>query len=155
MGSSPCRDEAVYNRIQEAEFELFFAVMPDIVRGVVDRPSFWCGEGRRPLHLYDVLLCLVIKVYFRLSHRRCHSYCRFLVSHGIIAVKLPSFKSLGNYLNDARLRPYLEKLIEFTARFFSAIERSIATDGTGISTETFSSWYSITIKKETKRRDIT
>ncbi len=153
MTKHKTRDESLYNLIQDTEFEIFFELMPEIVKAVIDRKSLWTGEGRPPLKLYDVLFCLIIKEYFRLSLRRGRSFCKFLKSKGIIYIRIPCFKSMANYLNNTLIRPYLEKLIEFTSRFFSEFEHSIATDSTGISTTTFSTWYSIKVCKKSKRRD--
>jgi len=147
------RDEARYNRIQESEIPLFLACLPGAVRAVLDRESLWQGIGRPPAKLYDILVCLVVKTYFRLSLRRAVGLLSVLKRGGQIEVKIPSFKTLDNYLNDGTTQKYLERLVELSSSLFSSVERCMASDSTGIATTCYSSWFSIRVCKKSRKRD--
>lgn len=147
------RNESCYNRIQENEIPIFFAVLPDAVMAILDQKSLWHGTGRPPASLYDILISLVLKEYFNLSLRRTIGFLRLLKSAGLIHIKIHCFKTLDNYLNNGEIQIYLQRLIELTSVIFSLIEHSMATDSTGISTICFSSWYSIRVCKKSKKRD--
>jgi len=147
------RDEALYNTIQENEIPFLFEFLPSAIDAVIDRSDLWHGMGRRPLSLFDVLLCLVIKEYFKLSLRRSVGFLRLMKNAGYINVHIPCFKSLGNYQNNGDIQFYVKRLVELTSNVFSTIEKEMATDSTGISTKCFSSWFSIRVCKKSKRRD--
>lgn len=147
------RDESLYNTIQENEIPFLFEFLPHAVEAVLDRADLWHGTGRRPLLLFDVLICLVIKEYFKMSLRRSIGFLRLMKNTGNINIQIPCFKSLGNYQNNGDIQFYVNRLVELTSNVFSTIEREMATDSTGISTTCFSSWFSIRVCKKSKRRD--
>jgi len=147
------RDEARYNLIQEREIPLFLACLPGAVHAVLDRESLWQGMGRPSFKLYHILVCLMVKQYFRLSLRRCIGLLWAFKTGGKLDVDIPCFKTLDNYLNDGTMKKYLDKLVELTSALFSCVERCMATDATGISTTCFSSWFSIRVCKKSRRRD--
>ena len=149
------RDEALYNHIQEDEIQLFFACLPGAVMAILDREDLWEGYGRKPVKLYDILISLVTKEYFRLPLRRTIGFLRMLKGAGIIDIKIHCFKTLDNYLNNPSIKPYLQKLIELTSMLFSQIDHFLATDATGSSTRYSSSWYDIRVcKKSTKKNHL-
>ena len=147
------RDEALYNRIQESEVPMFMACLPGAVDAVLDRETLWQGTGRPPVRLHDVLVCLLIKQYFDKSLRRTIGLLRTFKGAGLIDVEIPCFKTLGNYLNNASIQVYLDRLVELTAALFVEVETCMATDATGISTTCFSSWFSIRVCKKSRKRD--
>jgi len=147
------RDEALYNRIQENEIPLFFEFLPYTVQAVLDKENLWHGKGRPPLSLHDVIECLLVKEYFKLSLRRFIGFLKLMKQSGNLDAKIPCFKSLDNYQNNGEIQFYIKRLIELTSNVFSTIEHEMATDATGISTTCFSSWYSIRVCKKSRRRD--
>mgnify|MGYP001122452563 CR=1 FL=1 len=147
------RDEALYNTIQENEIPFFFEFLPSAVEAVIDRVDLWHGMGRKPLPLIDVIICLVVKEYFKLSLRRSIGFLKLMKKAGFINVQIPCFKSLGNYQNNGEIQFYVKRLVELTSNVFSTIEKEMATDSTGISTKCFSSWFSIRVCKKSRRRD--
>jgi len=147
------RDEALYNLIQENEIQMFVACLPGAVEAVLDRETLWQGTGRPPARLCDILVCLVVKQYFDKSLRRSIGLLRLFKRVGLIDVEIPCFKTLGNYLNNGSIHVYLERLIELTSALFSAVDKYMATDATGISTTCYSSWYSIRVCKKSRKRD--
>ena len=147
------RDEALYNKIQENEFPIVFACLPGAILAVLDKPDLGSGKGRKPKKLYDILTCLFVKKYIDFSLRRSMGILRVFNYVGIIDAEIPCFKTLDNYLKKREIQPYLKKLIVLTSDLFSNIERCLATDATGIATTCYSSWYSIRIRRETRKRD--
>jgi transposase len=147
------RDEGLYNLVQENEIPLFIACLPGAVEAVLDRETLWQGVGRPPARLRDILICLVIKQYFDLSLRRAIGLLWLLRRTGCIDVKVPCFKTLGNYMNNGAIQMYLDRLVELTAALFSQVERCIATDTSGISTTGSSSWFNIRVRRRIRKRD--
>ena len=147
------RDEGLYNLVQENEIPLFIACLPGAVEAVLDRETLWQGVGRPPARLRDVLICLVIKQYFGLSLRRTIGLLWLLRRAGCIDVKVPCFKTLGNYMNNGAIQVYLDRLVELTAALFTQVERCMATDTSGISTTCSSSWFNIRMRKRTMVHD--
>ena len=146
--------ERIYNYMQENEIPMFFELMPQLVRSCLEVDRLWSGKGRPPLKLYDVLVCLMVKQYFNLSLRRSIGFLKLLKRAGIIDVEdIPCFKTLDNYLNQAVVQTYMQKLIDMTAAIFSEVEHHMATDSTGISTLTRSSWYEFRVCKKSKKKD--
>lgn len=148
------RNESLYNLIQENEILLYLEYLPIAVWSVVRNKTLWHGVGRPPKRLYDILICLDIYRYFGFSLRRNKGILKLIKRAGYIPeVNIPCFKTLDNYLNNPEITPYLDELIKVTSIPLNVVEHFFATDSTGISTNCFSSWYSIRIKKKTKKRD--
>lgn len=147
------RDEGLYNLVQENEIPLFIACLPGAVEAVLDRETLWQGVGRPHTKLRDVLICLVIKEYFDLSLRRTIGLLWLLRRAGCIDVKVPCFKTLGNYMNNGSIQVYLDRLVELTAALFAQVERCMATDTSGISTSCSSSWFNIRMRRRTMVHD--
>ena len=150
--SSP-RDEALYNKLQEHEIPLFVLCAPPAVLAILDKKSLWCGTGRPPCSLYDILISLLFKQYFRLSLRRAIGLLNLLKNVGCLDIKIHCFKTLDNYLLSGEVEPYIHRLVEITSVLFRIVERFMATDSTGTSTTCFSSWYSIRVCKKSRKRD--
>jgi len=137
------RDESLYNKIQENEFQNFF----NFVR-------FLTNKVCKSKKMKRIIQCLLIIHKFpNFSLRRARSFLLLLKEFGIIFVDIPCFKTLSNYRENNSLQIILDKLIEESSKPLSVIEHDFATDATGIRTNLFSSWYSIRCKKEIKRRD--
>ena len=147
------RNEACYNLMQENEIPIFFACLPGAIKAILDRENLWEGNGRPPVKLYDILICLLVKEYFHLSLRRCIGLLRLFNQARYIDVKIPCFKTLDNYLNNKAIHGYLQKLVELTSVLFTEVEHCMATDATGISTTCSSTWYDIRVCKKSKKKD--
>ena len=147
------RDESLYNRIQEDELPLYFALMPGAVLAVIDRDDLWEGIGRPPAKLYDILISLFVMKYFNLSLRRNIGLLRLLNNTKLININIPCFKTLDNYLNNPIIGKYLQNVIELTSVLYTQVEHYMATDATGISTNCSSTWYNIRVCKKSKRKD--
>src|SRR3989344_4688593 len=137
------RNEVLYNEVQESEFLNFF----EFVRFLTNKV---CKNKK----MKSVIQCLLIwRKFPNLSVRRARGFLLLLKKSGIIRMDIPCFKTLSNYRENNSLQIILDKLIEESSKPLSGIEHDFATDMTGIRTTLFSSWFSIRIKKKTRRRD--
>lgn len=147
------RDESLYNMSQENEIFIFAEYLPRVVNFVCKDDSLWCGVGAPPASLYDVLMNLSIKQYFRVSLRRSIGLIHLMKRAFHLDFKILCFKTLDNYLNNSCVKTYLDEIIRYTSNPLKFLEKNFATDKTGERTRTYSSWYSIRCKKKTRKRD--
>lgn len=147
------KDEVTYNLIQENEIFIFLEFLPLAALFVCKNKNLWKGIGRPPHNLYDILVCLPIQQYFGKSLRRSMGIIRFIVKAANIHVKIPCFKTLDNYLNNPLIRPYLDEMFEITSKPLNHLEKFFATDATGETTSTASTWFSIRTGKTIKKRE--
>jgi transposase len=137
------RDEALYNLVQENEFENFF----DFVRYL---SNVVCESSK----MKNNITCLLIWHKFpNLSARRAKSFLRFLKRFKIINANIPCFKTLCNYRAEPIIGNILDELITESSKPLAKIEHDFATDATGIRTNLFSSWYSIRCQRKIRKRD--
>lgn len=147
------KDEATYNLIQENEIFIFLEFLPLAVLFVCKNKNLWQGIGRPPHNLYDILVCLSIQQYFSKSLRRSIGIIRLITKAANISVKIPCFKTLDNYLNNPSIKHYLSGLFEITSKPLKHLEKFFATDSTGETTSTASTWFSIRTGKTIEKRD--
>lgn len=147
------KDEAAYNLIQENEIFIFLKFLPLAALFVCKNDILWKGEGRPPCNIRDILICLAIQQYFGKSLRRSMGIIRFTAKAANIAVNIPCFKTLDNYLNNPLIKPYLDKFFEITSKPLSELEKFFATDSTGETTSTASTWFNIRSGKTVEKKD--
>lgn len=147
------KDEATYNLIQENEIFIFLKFLPLAALFVCKNKSLWLGIGRPPHNLRDILICLSIQQYFGKSLRRSMGIIRLVTKAANISVKIPCFKTLNNYLNNSSIKSYLKELFDITSKPLNHLEKFFATDSTGETTSTASSWYCIRSRKTIKKKD--
>jgi len=147
------KNESIYNMMQENEVFVFLKYLPLASLFVCKNKSLWKGEGRPPCNLYDIIICLSIKKYFGKSLRRSMGIIRLVTKAANIYIDIPCFKTLDNYLNNPSIKPYLNQLIEITSKPLSRLERFFATDTTGETTSTASTWFNIRSGKEVRKKD--
>lgn len=147
------RNESGYNKSQEDEFPIFLEYLEPAVNYVLDRnlPAGSSFEYYKKLH--DRLICLCIKRYFGKSLRRSMGVIRYIVKKDFPDVKVPCFKTLNNCQNNSSISFYTDKIIDATSKPLSSLETKFTTDGTGEATFQYSTWYSIKIGKESKKKD--
>ncbi len=147
------KDEATYNLIQENEIFIFLKFLPSAILIVCKNKNLWQGIGRPPHDLFDILVCLSIQQYFGKSLRRSIGIISLITKAANIQIKIPCFKTLDNYLNNSSIKPYLDELFEITSKPLNHLEKFFATDSTGETTSTASTWYSIRTGKTIEKRD--
>ena len=147
------KDEALYNLIQENEIFIFLRFLPMAALFVCKNKSLWQGIGRPPYNLYDIVVCLAIQQYFGKSLRRSMGIIRFVTRAAHISVAIPCFKTLDNYMNNLSIKPYLASVIEITSKSLNELERFFATDSTGETTSTASTWFNIRSGRTIEKKD--
>ncbi len=102
--------------------------------------------GRNHFNLKDIIFCLTLKTYGKLSSRRLHSDLEIARQERFIE-KVPHFTTLMNYMDDERLTPLFKKLIELSALPLKQVETKFAIDSSGFSTNEFGRWLDDRMKK--------
>jgi len=147
------RDEPTYTKGQEEEFPLFLKYLEPAVNYVLDKYLPAGSSFEYYLKLHDGLICLCLKRYSGKSLRRSMGFIRVMVSVFFTDVNVPCFKTLNNYQNNSNISFYADKILEATSEPLSVIETRFTTDGTGEATFSYSTWFSIKVGKECKRKD--
>jgi len=147
------RNESAYNKAQEEEFPKFLEYLEPAVNYVLDKylPAGSSFEYYTKLH--DNLICLCLKRHYGKSLRRVMGFIRYIVKREFPNVKVPCFKGLDNYQNNPVVSFYADKIIEATSAPLSHIETAFTTDATGEAVFSYSTWYSIKVGKECRKRD--
>ncbi|VVB99460.1 Transposase DDE domain protein [uncultured archaeon] len=110
------------------------------------------ATGRPAIHPRDILFCMTLKAYEKLSSRRLASDLKILKDMGYIS-RVPSYSTLMIFFNDKRLTRVLKELIELAAIPLSQIEdEAFAIDSTGFSTSKFGRWFDHKFGEEAERR---
>jgi hypothetical protein len=147
------RDEALYNLIQETEFDVFIEFLPilaEVALTEVLPPSVSSATFNR---YYCVAICLAIKRYFDRSYRRGMGVIRYIVKHSFPNLKIPCFKTLNNYILKPDFVNIIDSVILQSASLLNNIETVFSTDTTGEATIVYSSWYHIRIGRRIHRRE--
>lgn len=147
------RDETLYNQGQEQEFPLFLEYLAPAIDYVLDKYAPLNTPFEEFLRFRNGLICLHLQRYFGKSLRRSMGLIRYIISGDFPEVKVPCFKTLNNYQNDPTFTGYFDKIIEITSQPLNVLEKKFTTDGTGEATSCRSSWYSIKMGKEIKKRE--
>lgn len=147
------RNESIYNNGQEQEFSIFLEYLAPAIDSVLDKCAPLKISVEKFLRLRDGLICLHLQRYFNRSLRRSMGLIRYIVKMDFPEVKVPCFKTLNNYQNDSSFTCYFDKVIEITSQPLHVLETKFTTDGTGEATSCRSSWYSIKVGKEIRRKE--
>lgn len=108
--------------------------------------------GRPRLSMADMLFASTFKVYSTMSARRFMSDLKDAHAKHYLA-RLPHYNSIITYLEKEELTPYLKRLITESSLPLKAIETDFAVDSSGLSTATYSRWYSAKYGKEMDEHD--
>ena len=147
------RDETLYNQGQEQEFPVFLEYLAPAIDYVLDKYMPINTSFEEFLRLRDGLVCLHLQRYFGKSLRRSMGIIRHIVKRDFPHINVPCFKTLNNYQNDSTFTSYFDSVIEITSQPLHSLEKKFSTDGTGESTSCRTSWYSIKIGKDIKKRE--
>jgi Transposase DDE domain/SWIM zinc finger len=128
---------AQYNRAQVEEKSRLQILLGDLCANIAQPPQ---PMGKPRLPLRDVVYGSCMKVYTTVSGRRASSDLRSCEAAGYMD-HAPAYNSVSKYLGKPELRPLLSKLVDESARPFSAIERRFAIDATGFTSPAYVRWY--------------
>jgi len=66
--STTKRDWFEYNEVKTRRFQNFIGLLL-LVLDTVPLPSLYRGKGRKPPPTRDILICLILKIYYKISYR--------------------------------------------------------------------------------------
>ncbi|HKG58372.1 MAG TPA: SWIM zinc finger family protein [Pyrinomonadaceae bacterium] len=127
---------SAYNKAQVNEKEKFVELLAELCSGI-EEPEQNMGRPRLPLA--DVVFASAFKVYSSLSGRRFMTDLRDAQSKGFLS-RPAHYNSISRYLENDKLTPLLQSLIEQTSLPLTAIEQDFAVDSSGFSTCRFFQW---------------
>lgn len=112
--------------------KLFFIHVINNVIDAMEIKEEYCGNGRPPAKIRDILKALCIKVYTGQSSWCIESELKIAKQLGVIQ-RVYKKSCLNKYLNDSRLTLLLDRIYKTIAEPIAEIEETIAIDSTGIS----------------------
>src|SRR5437879_6592815 len=136
MAKKDRRLSLAYDQSQVNEKGHFLVFSFDLCAGVAELPQ---ATGRPRLPVADMLFCMLLKVYCRVSCRRFMFDLKLAYEGGFIS-RLPSYNSIFNYFGMPELRDYLVQLVVASSVVLKAIEKCFAIDSTGFATSRLGLW---------------
>lgn len=137
-----------YDKSQTNEKIVFMKLLKDLT-GFVEQPKY--KFGRPTLPMSEMVFNSVMKIYSTFSLRRFMSDSKIAKELGLINI-VPSYSSIGHFLQKKELTPILIKLIKISASPLKDVESDFACDASGFSTSRFARWFDTKWGKEKKYR---
>jgi len=103
-------------------------------------------KGRNFSNIKDIVYCLILKTYTKLSSRRLNSDLESIQKEGYIE-KVPNFTTLMKYLNKEELTYLLDALVTMSSKPIPNIV-DVAIDSSGFSTSQFARWFDFKYDKD-------
>lgn len=125
-----------YNKSQTSEKAFFLGLLSELTRDISESDN---ATGRPSLHLGDMIFAMIFKVYSQMSARRFTTDMIDAKVKGYIN-DAPHYNSLCRYMEKTSLTPYLEMLVEATAKPLASLETDFAIDSTGLGTSNTVTW---------------
>lgn len=107
--------------------------------------------GRPRTDLHEMIFCLALKIYTKLSSRRLISDLEIAKKMELIT-HVPHFTTIMKYFGEEEITPVLQELIRLSSLPLKQIEKDFAVDSSGFSTSQFGRWFDHKWGKETERR---
>lgn len=108
-------------------------------------------NGRPRANLNEMLFCMALKTYTRLSGRRLISDLEIAKKMELIT-HVPHFGTVMKYYGKEEMTPVLQELIRLSSLPLKQIETDFAVDSSGFSTSQFGRWFDHKFGKETEHR---
>jgi len=137
-----------YDLSQTNEKLIFMKLLRDLCDNI-QQPVYKFGRPRLPLS--DLVFSCALKVYTMFSLRRFISDVKIAQKMGLID-KVPSFASVGHFLQKKEITPILKTLIKISATPLSSVETDFAADSSGFSTSRFARYFNYKWGKESQYR---
>lgn len=103
-------------------------------------------KGRHFSNIKDIVYCLMLKTYTKLSSRRLNSDLEAIRKEGYIE-KVPNFTTIMKYLNKEELTYLLDALVILSSKPIPNIS-DVAVDSSGFSTSQFGRWFDFKYDKD-------
>jgi len=136
----PTQEWKEYTEAQRQEKKYLFNILNELF-DYINIKQNQNKKGRKDYDYKDIVFCLILKTFTRLSSRRLHSDIVDLKYKGFIK-KIPDYTTLSKYFQKSELSELLEGLIKISSRPISEIN-SLAIDSSGFSTSQFDRWFDI------------
>lgn len=143
------RNWAAYYAAQLNEQAFFLRILWELCRDIDDRRQV---RGRPPLHLRDLIFCLVLKVYSTKSARRFIGDLREAHAKGLIEA-VPSPTTIAEYMRSDAAFEALQRLLVKSSLPLSEAETIFAADSTGFGLPRRRVWFNKHTNRREKRRD--
>ena len=144
------RNWKAINDSQTNEKRMFLNLLQELLNEITIKETV--KPGRPSKNIKDILFCMLLKTYTRLSSRRLISDLEATQKQGFIESH-PSFSTLMSYYNDKRLKPLLTALIELSSTPIASLdEQHFSCDSSGFSTSKFGRWMDYRFDKEIEKR---
>ena len=134
------RNWSAYNDGQTNEGEYFARLLRELC-DTVPEPEQHMGRPRK--RLSDMVFSMALKVYGEKSSRRTISYLKQAGASAGLLDDMPSFNSIGNYMNKPEVHPLLVRLIELSALPMAALETRFAIDSSGFGSLVYERWFDV------------
>lgn len=138
----------VYDKAQCREKTLLMPLLAELCKNVEPKEYEF---GRPSFPVSDMLFCAVLKVYSSRSLRRFMGELKIAKEKGYID-KMPSFASIGHFLQRKDITPVLQDLIVKSSLPLRYMEADFAVDASGFSTCRFRRWFNFKYGKESDYR---
>lgn len=147
----PPQNWTAITQAQNSEKKLLMEILQELLSKfkIVDNPT---KLGRKFADPRDMLFCLALKTYTKLSSRRLNSDLEIAKQNSFIS-EVPHFTTLMNYLEKSGLTDALQELIKLSALPTKELETEFAIDSTGFSSNQFGRWFNYKYNKETVCRN--
>ena len=134
------QDWPKYNDAQQNEKKRFLTRLFDLTRGVPNPERDKGMRGRKPMPMRDMAFASAFKVYSTISTRRFA--CDLADAHekGFLSTLMNSI-SISADLEDPKMTPVLQMLVEQAALPLRSVATTFAPDSTGFSCSRFVRWY--------------
>ena len=142
--STTHRDWSAYNEIKTRRFQTFLSLLLLVV-DAMPLPSLYKGKGRKPIPIRDIIVCLAVKVYYKMSYRDAVSELKRHQEELKLA-KVPHFNTLRKYMLDPRVTAMLGILLLLVVQPIAPLETVFASDATGFASSRKSEYYTVVIK---------
>jgi transposase len=149
--STTKRDWFEYNEVKTRRFQSFIGLLL-LVLDTVPLPSLYRGKGRKPPPTRDIIICLILKIYYKISYRDLIGELR-KYKNELGLEKIPHFNTLRRYMVDPRIAVLLGILLVFLLQPIAALESIFASDATGFGTDRKSEYFRVVLKSQAKKKN--
>jgi len=147
--STTKRDWFEYNEAKTRRFQTFLSLLL-LILDTVPLPSLYKGKGRKPIPTRDIIICLSLKIYYKISYR---DLIGELKQHKkeLGLEKVPHFNTLRRYMVDPRITVMLGILLVFLLQPIATLETVFASDATGFGTSRKSEYFTVVVNSQAKK----
>ncbi len=147
--STTKRDWFEYNQAKTQRFQNFIGLLL-LILDTVPLPSLYRGIGRKPPPTRDIVLCLALKIYYKISYRDINSELK-KYKNELGLTKVPHFNTLRRYMVDPRIAVLLGILLVFLIQPIVSLESIFASDATGFGADRKSEYFRVVLKLQDKK----